>query len=414
MAGISEASPSEPRPRIDALDLLRGVVMVLMALDHARDYFSPTAFMPEDLPQSTPALFWTRWVTHFCAPVFVFLAGCGALLYGRRAQSRARLSAFLVTRGLWLVVLEFTLVHLAWWFTFNNGWPGGPYTMLFLQVIWAIGASMMLLGLLVWLPAPLIGALGVAIVAGHNAFEFLDAELAGDTGHGAPLWKLLHVARSFFTPIDSVTALNLYPLLPWFGVMAAGYGFGVVMTLPQHRRRSLCALLGTLLVVAFVLLRASNLYGDPQPWRSSPPLSDAPSLAEQSGTYALLSFLNTEKYPPSLLFVLMTLGPAILLLPLLERARGPVAAFFVTFGRVPLFYYLLHVALLNAGAAAYFQMRFGLNRWRAALMAGPPDVEIELWVAYAAWIGAVLLLWPLCRAYAALKRRSRSRWLSYL
>lgn len=410
------------RARLDSIDLLRGVVMVLMAIDHVRDFWGPTAFLPEDLSRSTPGLFFTRWITHFCAPIFVFLAGTGAYLFGARGRTRGAVSRFLLTRGVWLIVLEFTVVQLGWSFTYHNGWAGGPYTLLFFQVIWVIGVSMIVLAGLIHLPIALIGAIGIAMIGGHNLLD----SYAPDAEHWfANVWKILHVGQQPVRLTASVTGWIIYPLIPWIGVMAAGYAFGAVASLDASRRRRWFFAIGLVATFLFVALRWSNAYGDPRAWSAEPPCRSAvasvpgmgqvPSVAEQSAVFGLMSFLNCEKYPPSLLFLLMTLGPAILALAFLESARGPLAKLFVIFGRVPLFYYVLHIPLANVSAAVYFQIRFGEDRWLAAIMRPPPDgFEVNLGIVYAAWAGVVLLLLPLCAWYAGMKKRHRSWWLSYL
>jgi uncharacterized membrane protein len=394
--------------------------MVLMALDHVRDFWGPTGFDPADLSRSSPGLFLTRWVTHFCAPVFVFLAGVGAFFHGSR-RSRRELAGFLLSRGVWLILLEFTVVQFSWCFTYFNGWPGGPDVLLFAQVIWVIGASMILLAGLVFLPLPLIALFGLAVIAGHNLLD-------GKTPASEPwatIWTVLHrgmafVPLSFLPGSVRIAWFNIYPLIPWVGVMAAGYAFGALMNGDAGRRRRWCFTIGIAATLAFGALRAIDRYGEPNPWRAAAPASAvAPttglSPAEGSALYPVLSFLNCTKYPPSLLFLLMTLGPALIALGLLEQARGPLARALVTYGRVPLFYYLLHIPLANAGGALYFQLRYDESRWIAGMMQSPPvGSELNLLIVYAAWIGLVAALYPACRWYAGLKQRSRSRWLSYL
>jgi uncharacterized membrane protein len=385
-----------PRKRLDSVDLLRGVVMVVMALDHARDYFTHAAlvFDPTDLTQTTPALFLTRWITHFCAPTFVFLAGTGAFLSGSRGKSQPQLSWFLLSRGLWLVVIELTVVRLAWFFNFD-------YHFLALQVIWAIGWSMVVLSALVFLPPWGVGAFGIVMIATHNLLDGIAVKslLAapgawGDAGLGDWLWSILHVQNP---PV-------IYPLIPWIGVMAAGYAFAeLIRHDPLKRRRELLQL-GTALTAAFVVLRAVNRYGDPHPWSM-----------QASGLFTFLSFLNTTKYPPSLLFLLMTLGPAIAALALFEQVRGPIARFFITFGRVPFLFYVVHLYLIHAlvlVAAAWRgdDIRSFLTFFRRF----PPVSGYSLGVAYFVWIGVVLALYPLCRWFAGVKARRREVWLSYL
>jgi uncharacterized membrane protein len=390
--------PVSVQPRLEAVDLVRGVVMVLMALDHVRDFFSSARFDPLDLTQTNPALFVTRWVTHFCAPVFVFLAGTSAFLYGTRGKTRRELAWFLYTRGLWLVLLEFTLVHFGWFFRFD-------YNILIGQVIWAIGWSMVALAGVVVLPTWVITALGIILIAGHN---LLDRVSPDKLGMFSGLWKML-CSGGALQPREGFVFFVLYPILPWLGVMLAGYGFGALWLLEPHRRRRLLTALGLGATMLFVVLRGLNFCGDPQPWTE-----------EKSGLFTFLSFLNCQKYPPSLLFVLMTLGPAILLLAWVDRKTGPLGEVFVTFGRVPLFYYLLHVPLIHLLAMAFAYFRYGrvdfLLQHIMVVRPGqlPEGYGYGLGVVYLIWLLVVLLLYPACRWFAELKRGKRASWLSYL
>lgn len=406
------ASTNSARPRLDGVDLLRGLVMVVMALDHARDFFSPTLgpggglVSPEQLPDPGAALFFTRWVTHFCAPVFVFLAGAGAFLYGSRGRSRSEVARFLVTRGLWLVVLEFTVVQFGWLFSLSAGF-------LIAQVIWAIGVSMIALAGLVLLPVPVqvVAGVGLALVAGHNLFDDTALELAVAGGNPAhfglieSLWAVLHVRGFVLLGSGGFGMAILYPVLPWIGVMALGWVFGRVLLWPEARRLRMCLLLGALAVVAFLGLRAGNVYGDPWPWEQ-----------QGSAVATLIDFLNCQKYPPSLLFLLMTLGPALLVLPGLERlAKTGWVRPLVTIGRVPLLYYVAHIYLLHGLAVAWGVARFGDQAWGWSVLGGHlPEYDLGLWVAYLAWALSVVALYPLCRWFAGVKARSRSPWLSYL
>jgi uncharacterized membrane protein len=372
------------RPRLAAVDLLRGIVMVVMTLDHVRDFFSSVRFEATDLDQTTAALFLTRWVTHFCAPTFVLLAGVSAFLAGKKRRSTAELSRFLVTRGLWLVVLELTVVRVGWFFDLD-------FTRFALQVIWAIGMSMVVLAALVFLPTAAVAVFGVGMIATHNLLDGVRPERFGDL---AWLWYVLHVPH---LPV-------IYPLIPWIGVMAAGYGLGALLSREVAERRRLLLLIGVGMTLAFVVLRAVNRYGDPSPWST-----------QASAGFTLLSFLNTTKYPPSLLFLLMTLGPAIAALPVLERRTGPVARFFLVFGRVPLFYYVLHLYLIHALAIAVAAMT---NASAGALFtifaAFPPEHGFGLPVVYLVWVVVVATLYAPSRWFAGVKARRRDVWLSYL
>jgi len=383
------------KERLDSIDLLRGLVMVVMALDHVRDYFTDVRFDPLDLSQTTVPLALTRWITHFCAPVFVFLAGTGAYLSLARGKTPKTLSKFLLTRGLWLVFLEMTVVRFAWEFNFD-------YSRSFVQVIWAIGWSMIVLSALVHLPSRVVGAFGVVMIALHNLTDNVDP---GSLGMFGWPWQILHV----FGPIAYAPGrlfFIAYPLIPWIGVMASGFAFGEIFTLERRKRTRALYALGGGLIVLFALLRGFNLYGDPTPWG----VQATPGLT-------LISFLNCLKYPPSLQYLAMTLGPAIALLPLLEKWRGQTAGFFLVFGRVPMFYYVLHIYLihlltLGTAAAMGLDVRVFLT---APFFAPPsPGWGFGLPVVYAFWAATVLALYPACRWFAGVKRRRKDPWLSYI
>jgi uncharacterized membrane protein len=379
-------------PRTLSIDLLRGAVMVLMALDHARDFYFGFNPEPTDLATTNVVLFFTRWFTHFCAPVFVFLAGTSAYLYGRRHDAKS-VTHYLLTRGAWLIVLELTVVRLGWI-------PELGYHFSVLQVIWAIGWSMIVLAGLSRLPLGVVAATGAIIVAGHNLLDPLDN---ADLGAWRPLWMVLH-KRGGLVPIPDHQVWVMYPLLAWFGVIALGYAFGSVLDRPVAERRRLTLRIGLAATAAFVVLRAINLYGDPAPWSSQP----------RGALFTALSFLNCTKYPPSLLYVLMTLGPAILCLFAIERVEtAPWVAPLAVFGRVPLLFYVTHLYLLHYTAAPISFMRFGPSAFDP-----PPghagSAELPLYAAYAAWLCALLLLYPLCRWFSRLKARRQDWWLSYL
>jgi uncharacterized membrane protein len=386
--------PPRPRTRLDAIDLLRGLVMVLMALDHTRAMFSNATFDPLDLNRTSTALFLTRWVTHFCAPVFVFLAGTGAFLYGCRGRTRAGLAWFLLTRGLWLVLLEFTLVHLGWWFRFD-------FHILLAQVIWAIGWSMVLMAGLVFLPTWAITGIGILLVAGHNAFDNVNSDRLGTAGW---LWTALVRVGTLELPLGS-RVIVAYPVLPWLGIMLTGYGCGTMWLLDPARRRRWLVGLGTLLILLFVVLRAGNLYGDPRNW--SP---------QETSWFTVLDFINCLKYPPSLLYALMTLGPALLALAWFDRPAGPLGRPLIVFGRVPLFYYLLHVPLIHLVALAFAYVRYGQVSFLLAnplFAQRPDDYGYGLGVVYLVWAGVVLALYFPCRWFAAVKQRHPGPWMSY-
>lgn len=386
---------SELPSRDRAIDRVRGAVMVLMVLDHARDFWNGFGVDPSDLDETTPILFLTRWVTHFCAPGFILLAGAAAHLYGRNRAPRDP-AMFLFTRGLWLVLLEVTAVRFGWI-------PEPFYRFTLLQVFWAIGCSMVLLAPLVWLPRAVLVVAGVAMIATHNLLDGL--ALPSE----AP-WRFLAAVlhqRQRFEPLEGHVVMVGYPLIPWIGVMAAGFGLGALFERPPPERQRWLLTIGAALSVAFVVLRAINAYGDPEPWSAQP-----------SVAMTVASFLNCEKYPPSLLYLLMTLGPILLALGWLDRARlpEPIAQPLEIFGRVPLFFYLAHVYLLRIPGIAVAYLRYGAAAFRPppAGHAGSPDLPLV--AAYVAWIVALALLYPACRWYAALKQRRGGEWwwLRYL
>jgi uncharacterized membrane protein len=401
---VTEATTAAVRPaRNDALDLLRGAVMIVMALDHARDFFSNHGGDPaQNLAGVGGVLFFTRWVTHFCAPVFLLLAGAGAALGLARGKSPRDLARFLVTRGLWLLLVEVTLVRSGWMFEL-------AFHIVVFQVIWAIGISMILLAPLVALPAPVVGALGVAIVAGH---DLLDRIHAADLGRWSGLWHVLH-ERGLIISSPSHVLNVIYPIIPWPGVMMVGFGLGAVLARPAAERRRWLLRAGAGATVLFVALRAMNGYGDPRPW-----------TAGASPLATVMSFLACSKYPPSLCYLLMTLGPALVFLAaadrFLEGGTPRWAAPVVTFGRVPFLFYVLHVPLIHGGAVAVGALRGGAAD--ASAMAHKlflPDavvarVGFSLPVVYLAWALAILVLYPVCRWFASVKARSRAAWLGYL
>lgn len=387
--------PAVKRPRLDAVDLLRGLVMVIMALDHARHYFTIVRFSPVDLESTTVAHFFTRWLTHVCAPAFVFLAGTGAFLYRSRGKTKADVSWFLLTRGLWLVVLELTVMRMGWQFSFDYSYAVG-------QTIWAIGWSMVFLSGLVFLPISVTTIFGIAMIAVHNAFDGIKPKMLGDYGW---LWKIFH-SGGRVEIFEGYTLSAMYPLIPWIGVMAAGYGFGVILLREERQRRKLLWWIGGAVTAAFVLIRWLNVYGDPKQWSF-----------HESFVWTVIDFLNLDKYPPSLLFLLMTLGPAIAALALFERWKGPVARMFIVYGRVPLFFYVLHIFLIHALAVLAASLTIG---GPSSLVGSVKPLELPegygfgLPMVYAVWIGVSLLLYPTCRWYADVKRRSKSALFSYL
>jgi len=376
--------------------------MILMAIDHIRDFINSAAmsFSPTDLSRTTAPIFFTRWITHFCAPVFALTAGMGAFFWAQR-RTKAQLSRFLLTRGLWLMVLEVTVLRFILYLDF-----GFTHTLFILTVLWMLGLCMVVLAALVRLPPRLLAALSIAVVAAHNLF---DGVQAAQFGRLAWIWDILHQQGVFRVGGDSV--LTAYPLIPWFAVMACGYCLGQAFLWDDARRRRFLLRLGVALSAAFVVLRALNVYGDPARWSF-----------ERSSMFTVLSFLNTTKYPPSLEFLLMTLGPALLAMAWLERARLSSTNPLIVFGRVPFFFFLLHLAVIHALTIAMNFIRYGNASFLftpAPSMGGPrqtfpPDYGYGLWVVYAVWIAVIVMLYPLCRWYAQLKQRRRYWWLSYL
>jgi uncharacterized membrane protein len=388
-----ESSPAarvSTRERINSVDLLRGFVMIAMALDHTRDYFSNLRFQPEDLTRSNPALFFTRWITHFCAPAFFLLAGIGAALSLSRGRSKKDLSWFLFTRGLWLVFLEITVLHFAW--NFAIGFP------VFLLVIWALGLSMIVLAALIFLPEPVIAAISLITIFGHN---LLDGFRPTDPNILAGLWTVLHVPGMALPGKFFVG----YPLIPWFAVMALGFTLGRIYRWDAPARKRFLLLTGAAAVFAFLVLRGFNLYGNPRPW--SPQSTPAMTIA---------SFLNVLKYPPSLHYLLMTLGPALMLLAVFERVRGRFADVVSVYGRVPFFYYVLHLFLIHTLAYGFAMWQGGEGGFLSLDISSFPDwYGTSLAGVYVAWLIVLALLYLPCRMYADFKsRRTDLKWTSYL
>lgn len=400
------STAAAPRGRLDAIDLLRGLVMVIMALDHVKGNFSNAHFDATDLTQTNPAYFLTRWITHFCAPTFVFLAGTGAFLYGSRGKTRSQLAWFLFSRGLWLVLLELTVIRFAWFLNINYGYSFG-------QVIWAIGWSMVVMAGLVFLPTSAVTLAGIAMILFHNLF---DGVRAADWGRLDWLWRILHTGEQFGL-FQGKVFHPFYPLIPWIGVMAAGYGFGAFTLVEPRRRRREVLGLGLALTLLFMALRFSNLYGDRVIDRLSYPGHPGPWSVQDTWWKTMFSFVNCQKYPPSLCFLLMTLGPAITALALFDRQPGPLGRILVTFGRVPLFFYLVHWYVIKGLAILLAYLRYGRADWLYGNTDGvtaPSDNGYDLWVVYLIWLGVVALLYPACHWFAGVKKRSRSPLLSYL
>lgn len=380
--------------RLSSLDILRGFIVILMALDHIRDFFGPTPFQPEDLSKTYPALFFTRWITHLCAPVFVFLAGTSAWLYGNKVNDKRALSRFLLTRGLWLVLLEFLVTNLSMMFD----WPWNKGFLL-AMVLWAIGISMIVLAGLVHLSMRWILGIGLVLIAGHNLLDGIAPEAWGSF---AWLWKVLHVGGSFILlnaqpPFGLVIA---YPLIPWIGVIALGYAFGPVMRWEPARRQQFLVQAGIGMIVFFIVLRATNIYGDVRDW--------APQ--ERGFMYSALSFINASKYPPSLLYLCMTLGPGALLLLLFERWKGILPSFFQVFGQVPFFFYLIHFSFVHMLSRFYYGWENDMLFNSGATPGYVPDLK----VVYAVWAIVIGVMYFVCRWYGKYKFSHNYWWLKYI
>lgn len=385
------------KSRIESIDLLKGLAMVIMALDHIRDYFHYSAFFfdPADPTNSTLPIFFTRFITHFCAPTFSFLAGASAFMVGKR-KSKYDLSKYLLKRGVWLVFIEMTIVNFGWYFDIYFRNPG-------LLVIWSLGISMIVLAALVHLPRKYILLFSLLLILGHNLL---------DTVHfnGNALWAILHEFAIFKITNEVEFAVG-YPIIPWIAVMALGYYFGAFYdkSYDIEKRKKLFNIIGISAIVAFLILRYSNLYGDSIPYKDYGVLSKD-----------LISFFNPSKYPPSLDYLLMTLGTAILFLGNTENLKGKTVAFFSTFGRVPFFYYILHLYLIHLIALVFAEYSgFGwrimiLKSWitEAQTLKG---YGFPLWVVYTVWLFVIALLYPLCKKFDTYKQVHKEKWwLSYL
>jgi uncharacterized membrane protein len=380
------------KSRLNSIDFLRGLVMVIMALDHVRDYFTDVRFDPLDLDQGSTELFLTRWITHFCAPVFVLLAGTSAGFMAAR-RSTAELSKFLISRGLWLIFVEAIIVTYGW--TFSN-----PFSTLIFQVIWAIGVSMLVMAALVWTPKWFIMGFGIIMVFGHN---ILDLGVFPEPIRGPnPFWQGLH--NQIFTLDFGTPAFIAYPVIPWIGLMPLGYLLADLYQKPSAERQQSLIWLGVSAVILFVVLRVSGVYGEPNPFEG-----------HENNARAALDFLDTTKYPPSLLYLLMTLGPALITLGYAERWRGRFVDWMVTFGRVPFFYYILHIYVIHLGALVAAELTgFGWQATAIAFFQFPAEYGFGLPVVYAVWVALIIALYPACKWFAGVKARRKDWWLSYL
>jgi uncharacterized membrane protein len=386
------------RSRIEAIDLLRGLIVAVMALDHVRDFFGDFGARPTDLATTTAALFFTRWVTHICAPVFFLLTGTGAYLT-RARMSQRELARFLLTRGLWLILLELTVMRFALQFNLD-------YQVTIITVLWALGWSMIVLAALIWLPTWAIALFGAVLVVGHNALDGLG--MMGTMP--SPLWAVLH-QPGFLYRGDHAVVRTSYVLIPWVGVTALGYALGAVYRWRAPERQRFLTWLGCGAIAAFIVLRFSNVYGDPALWSW-----------QRTPLWTVMSFIDTTKYPPSLLFLLMTLGPALLLLRAFDQHIPRLLAPLLVFGRVPLFFYVVHFYVIHLLAVVVSYLRYGevAGTFRSPDLAHfpmsvPPDWNVGLPLIYLIWAGVVVALWPLCRWFAGVRRRHPTwGWLSYL
>jgi uncharacterized membrane protein len=389
------------KPRIESIDILRGVVMVIMALDHVRDYFHYGSFFidPTNLQTTTPLLFFTRFITNFCAPVFVFLSGTSAFLYGSN-KSKPALFKFLFTRGIWLIFLEIVVNTFIW--TFD-----ATYSLQIIQVIFAIGFSMICLSFLIYLPKKVILLVGIILIAGHNA---LDNIVMQGQSFQSIIWYFLHQDNALVYGSNHMVILH-YPLIPWIGLMALGYLFGSFYQkdFDVSLRKKWLLRLGLGSLFLFVILRGFNVYGDLMPWS-----------VQDTTTKSILSFFKVTKYPPSLLFLCITLGPAMLFLYAFENIKNKITDFFLVFGRVPLFYYFLHMLVIHILAIIGILI-FGGN-WQDMIVTGKSFMNetlktygYSLFIVYVVWISVVLLLYPLCKKYMTYKANNKDKWwLSYL
>ena len=388
--------------RLESIDMVRGLVIVIMAIDHVRDYFN---FGGEPDPLANPdigaALFFTRWITHFCAPVFVFLAGTSAGLMTSR-KTRSALGAFLLKRGVWLICVEWFVVATAWSFA-----PWGIQQLdgrvgVVMQVIWAIGASMVVLAGAQFLGQRVCLVIGGAIVVGHNLLDPIWPLTSGilDTGH--PWWVALHAQMSIAS--GPFFFLIPYPVLPWTGVMLLGYGTAPLFQEPAQRRDARLLAWGVAATAAFVVLRGIGVYGDPNPWQ-----------VQDRAIVTLIDFLNVTKYPPSLLFMLMTLGPAAILCAFADRVRDPVKRSLVVFGRAPFAFYVAHLYLIHTLAIGFGVIQgFDASEFLTYSFFFPKGYGVGLAGTYAVWLLVVAMLYPLCKWVTAVRDRRQDWWLSYL
>lgn len=374
--------------------------MIIMALDHTRDFFHIDAWKddPLNLETTTPALFLTRWITHFCAPVFVFLAGISVWLQSQ-IKTKKELCSFLIKRGLWLIIIEVLIINFA--FSFD------PYFQIIgLQTIWSIGVSMIFLGFIIWLPFKYILTLAIIIIFGHNLLDYYEAS---QTEQFSFLYSILH-HQGFYTIGDKLNIFIIYPVLPWAGLMIVGYCFGRLFTDYHGKTRNKILIkTGIITILFFIFLRALNIYGDPEKW-----------VLQKNLLYSIFSFIDTQKYPPSLLYICMTIGPAILFLVQFDKVTNKISRIVTIYGRVPFFYYILHFYLIHALSMLFFFARG--HRFEEGVYTGNivlPNFIISgegysLGIVYLVWIFVIICLYPLCKWYSEYKKTHKQWWLSYL
>jgi uncharacterized membrane protein len=392
----ADTAVKEKGDRIISIDVLRGLVMIVMALDHVRDYFHAPAIIydPLDFDHTSVPIFLTRWITHFCAPIFVFLAGTSANLTESR-KGKKGLSVFLFTRGVWLIILEITVVSFGWSFM-------QMFSVIFLQTIWALGISMIALSALIYLPTRLLLAIALVIIFGHNALDSIHVQ---GEDMKAMSWSFVHDPKLF--SFGDFRLMVAYPVLSWIGVMSAGYCFGEIFTrFKGDKRKKILTMMGLACIALFVILRFTNMYGDRSLWET-----------QKNTAFTILSFINTTKYPPSLLYILMTLGPAMLFLALAEKPLNKLTNVISTYGRVPMFYYILHIYFIHVA----FVVIGIIQGYKASALLDMnilnpiPGFGFRLWIVYIIWILLVALLYPLCKRYDLYKRSNKEKlWLSYL
>lgn len=390
--------------RLDSIDLVRGLAVVIMALDHVRDYFYYASNTHDPMASGSIEfdLFITRFITHFCAPTFVFLAGTSAGLMALR-KGKHQLAQFLVKRGFWLIFVEMVIISTAWTFSpFGTPELGGS-VLVIMQVIWAIGASMVVLGLLQYLPINTVLAISIFIIVGHNSLDGIWPVPANGGFDAAPLWVALHAPSSLV--FESFHILFAYPLLPWIGVMALGFSSARLFTLEPKDRNTYLLTLGISLCIAFMIVRGFNSYGDPLGWTT-----DANSWLQSS-----MNFMNVSKYPPSLLFLCITLGPCFILLALAEGRTGKLAQVLTTFGRTPFLFYVAHLYLIHLSAMLTgITLGFDPMKMKGDFTYYPSGWGFSLPIVYLLWLAALLILYPVCRWFAKIKKTRKDWWLSYL